>query len=594
MVKIFKSKLFIPLLLLVIGFAYFSSFGRYVILFQNDEHLFLFTFDYLKSFLNMPGGFSEWLSSFFTQFYYYPLLGAFVISSLMLVVWLMSRYLFSYYGLISDMGLSVIVYGSLFGVVQFYENSLVSIVAVFINLGLLFLILRLKNTFIRYILEILAAVVLYVLTGAYFATFIAVTAVSELILFNGIGRFVNLLTTLSLGIYIPYFFSIHFYYLFAPVAYKYPVVSDAYFHGYSFAVINVVLLLLLLLAKIGERYKTTVDKVFKYKGYSKAVLLTGLVLYVVYLYNPPVAELVYFAQKGKSVGIENSSSLNSLKLWDEVLDLSERSSGTGSLYPYYTNIALQNKGRLLDDMMNYYQNRGVKGLYYTWVGNSHMREHGGLFYYSIGYVNEAHHWAYESMIHTGPVAPILKQLAIYNIVLGKMPGAKKYLNVLKQTLFYRSWADRFFALANDTVKLNSLEWVVNKRNQIPGGDFFVDEGSIKSNLENCVNANPENKFAFDYLMAFYLLDGRPGKVLERLNLIREFYEVIPKSVREAIVLLPDYPPEFEAEHSELGKYVVARDKMLKSQFDKEKFDKLYSNRYWYYIDFLSPHHKLKK
>ena len=594
MVKIFKSKLFIPLLLLVFGFAYFSSFGKHVILFQNDEHLFLFTFDYLKSFLNMPGGFSEWFSSFFTQFYYYPLPGAFVISSLLLVVWLISRSLFSFYGLTTDMGLSFIIYGSLFGIVQFYENSLTSIVAVLINLSLLFLILRIKNTFIRYMLEVMSAVVLYTLTGAYFAIFIAVTTVSELILFNGIGRFVNLITIIFSGIYIPYFFSIHFYYLFAPVAYKYPVVSDAYFHGYSFAVINVVLLLLLLLAKTGKEYKAVVDNIFKYEVYSKAVLFTALVLYVVYLYNPSVAKLVYFVQKGKWVGIENSYSSNSPELWNEVLDLSEVDQGRGSLYPYYTNMALAYKGCLLDDMMNFNQERGVKGLYYPWVGNSQMREHGGLFYYSIGYVNEAHHWAYESMVHTGPVAPVLKELAVYNIVLGKIPGAKKYLNVLKQTLFYRSWADSFLALTDDTVKLNSLDWVVNKRNQIPKGDFFVDEEGVISNLKSCVNANPENRFAFDYLMAFYLLDSRPDKVSEGFDSIKRFYKVIPALIREALVLLPDYPPEFEAEHSELGKYIVARDKMLKSQFSKELFNKSYSKTYWFYIDFVSPHHKLKR
>ena len=592
--KFLKADIYVPFLLFILGTVYFSVFGKHVILYQNDEHLFLYTSSYLHSFLNMPGGFSEWLSAFFTQFYFYPALGAVVVSAILVFAWLLSRYMFSYHGLKFDPGFSIVVYGVLFGIVQYFENSLVPVVSVIINMSFLFLALRINKAMTRLLFEVVASLLLYMVTGAYFAIFIAVTVVSELLLFKGKMRFFSALVVFSLGIYIPYFLSIHYYFLFAPVAYKYPVVTDAHFYGYSFAVIVAMLLILVLFTKVVNRKEKLAAVFKKYSRITIPVFFMGVILYLGNIYNPSVAKLVYFSQLGKNAGLENLCSSTAVPLWDEVLDFSKRQDGSASLYPYYTNLALSYKGRLLDDMMRYDQRRGIAGLCYPWVKNSHMREHGGLFYFTLGYVNEAHHWAYESMVHTGPVAPVLKELTIYNLVLGKTEGAKKYLNVLEQTLFYRSWAGKFMELANDTNKLNSLSWVKAKRKQIPHGDYFVNLSGIKQNIEKMVEENPDNKTAFDYLIAYYLLDARPDMVAKKLTGIKHFYKTLPETVKEALVLLQEYPDELRDLHSRLGRYIAARDRSLLSKKEKELFVKKYSATYWYYIDFVSPHHKFKR
>jgi hypothetical protein len=122
----------------------------------------------------------------------------------------------------------------------------------------------------------------------------------------------------------------------------------------------------------------------------------------------------------------------------------------------------------------------------------------------------------------------------------------------------------------------------------------MDLAGLQRNLENMVSSNPGNKIAFDYLIAFYLLDGRPDKVLERYTVINKFYSSIPKTVKEALVLLPDYPSELRQQHLQLGRYIKARDNMMKTHSGELQFDKMYSETYWYYIDFVSPHHKLRK
>ena len=109
-----------------------------------------------------------------------------------------------------------------------------------------------------------------------------------------------------------------------------------------------------------------------------------------------------------------------------------------------------------------------------------------------------------------------------------------------------------------------------------------------------VEENPENKTAFDYLIAYYLLDARPDMVAEKITGIRHFYKTLPETVKEALVLLQEYPEELRDVHSRLGRYIDARGRALVSKKEKELFVKKYSGTYWYYIDFVSPHHKFKR
>lgn len=69
-----------------------------------------------------------------------------------------------------------------------------------------------------------------------------------------------------------------------------------------------------------------------------------------------------------------------------------------------------------------------------------VSEYGHILYEELGYINEAQRWEFESMVVWGETAPHLINLAQYNIVNHRPLVAQRFINKLKQSLFYREKA----------------------------------------------------------------------------------------------------------------------------------------------------------
>ena len=67
--------------LFVISFFWFCFPGEYTLIANRDQSLFLFTPEYLGSFLHRPGGLLEFTGNFLTQFYHHRIAGAAVLSA---------------------------------------------------------------------------------------------------------------------------------------------------------------------------------------------------------------------------------------------------------------------------------------------------------------------------------------------------------------------------------------------------------------------------------------------------------------------------------------------------------------------------------
>jgi len=65
---------------------YFIFFAQYIFYYQEGSVLFQTSFSYLTSHLNQPGNFMVWLAELQTTFYYFPFVGALIISAEMSLV----------------------------------------------------------------------------------------------------------------------------------------------------------------------------------------------------------------------------------------------------------------------------------------------------------------------------------------------------------------------------------------------------------------------------------------------------------------------------------------------------------------------------
>lgn len=103
------------------------------------------------------------------------------------------------------------------------------------------------------------------------------------------------------------------------------------------------------------------------------------------------------------------------------------------------NLALSRLGRQLDEM--YLFPKGSKRsasdqpIYMFNVA-------GKLIYYHYGVLNECHRQCVEDGVEHGWNAGLLQYMARCSLLSGQHQAATKYLNLLKQTLFYGSWASQ--------------------------------------------------------------------------------------------------------------------------------------------------------
>jgi hypothetical protein len=223
--------------------------------------------------------------------------------------------------------------------------------------------------------------------------------------------------------------------------------------------------------------------------------------------------------------------------WAQVLDVVKKDS----LQLYFpnnaVNRALYYTNRLGDEMFTYPQDYHKSDLVFCKLfhGNEVYMERAELCL-DLGLVNVAEEVASEFLPMTDNSPYILKQLALINIVKGQIETARVYLGALSRNLIYgREARDILQRLESDPGLKNDgriqyLRSVMMTSDHI----YTYDEELL---LNELLRRNRYNKMAFEYLMAHYLLNRQPDKVVENLPRLDDFgYENIPRHYQEAIML----------------------------------------------------------
>ena len=71
-------------LFILISFFYFTSYGDYVLFFQEQQFLFIFSDEFIIEYLKKPGGILELAGDFITKLYIDPLFGAIIVSIILI------------------------------------------------------------------------------------------------------------------------------------------------------------------------------------------------------------------------------------------------------------------------------------------------------------------------------------------------------------------------------------------------------------------------------------------------------------------------------------------------------------------------------
>lgn len=284
------------------------------------------------------------------------------------------------------------------------------------------------------------------------------------------------------------------------------------------------------------------------------------------------------------------------KDWDEVLQQTDRYmrrfGQNNQLIYYFRNLALYHKGELIDRLLEYPSPLGVKMLYLPWNSDSRESEYGHFLYEDLGYINEAQRWEFESMVVWGETAPHLINLARYNIVNKRPEVARRFINILKGSLFYKKEAER---LEQQLYRgsIPGLRAPLRDVRETPAN--FINVSNIGPNLQYLCEKDPGNRMAFEYLMCDLLLSNHLERFIQNLKFYpRYHYERMPELFNEALLIY-----ELGVGEKTFKSVGIPVSDAIRRRFDryytlvKEKnmpaLEAEFGQTYWYYLNFISPY-----
>ena len=232
--------------------------------------------------------------------------------------------------------------------------------------------------------------------------------------------------------------------------------------------------------------------------------------------------------------------------WDALLE-EAGDNPDGELHvQFMTNSALWHQGKLLDEMFHYPQTWGTRGLVFNMAGmtgldpdddDTSWAMYNSDLFYEMGHINASFRHAYNLWALAERYEP-LKRMAQCSMVNGNDALAAKYLRLLQKSLFYRGWARRYQAILADP---NAAEKEFAEiRRRLPATDGLMYKHPTVP-LYSLLETRPDNRMAFDYLMAWLLLDKRKLSLAVLCGSIEAFkkagYASLPIHCQEAIRLV---------------------------------------------------------
>lgn len=584
--KLFSTDKLLSLAFGLLLFLFFAFLYPFHLNYQEQYQMFLFTGDYFFQYMAKPGGFSDYLGTFFTQFFFYSWFGAIIIASLLTMlqraIWFISQktganQLFMpltfipsllYWGLLCD------------------ENYLLGGLVVMLVVVLFMVFYTLFKSKVFQVTFVLIAIpVLYWLAGGAFLLLPLFAISTELMnrKMKTSQLVIFIAGCISLSLVLPVIANVYF--LQYPMMqvwlganfYRFPVIIP-----FSVGIIG----LLIVFIPFVLHYLTDKVKIKKIGFLLIAQLFLMLSFGGFYISKA--------ADKEKEEVMAYDFNVR-MRKWDRVIKLADNKAPSSPLSVTCLNLALAKQGLLADRMFYYYQN-GIQGLIPDFVRDFTIPMIAGEVYYQLGFVNTAQRYAFEAMEalpdYQKSVRSVMR-LAETNLINGNYAVAGKYLRMLQKTFYYRGWATKTLLTMQDEKLIEQHpEWGPLRKFRSKE-DFIFSEGEKDMMLGILFSQNKENRMAYEYLMAYCLLTKDLEHFMQYMPIGRSLnYKTIPESYQQALVYLWEktnnnptvtipykISPVTMQRMKAFERISSAQTNPVQNQFEE------FTNTYWYYLQF---------
>ena len=160
-------------------------------------------------------------------------------------------------------------------------------------------------------------------------------------------------------------------------------------------------------------------------------------------------------------------------------------------------------------------------------------------FWRLGMVNSAQRYMFdtqESILNGRKSGRCTKRIAECMIVNGHYQTATKQLDLLKKSLFYRSWAKEAEAMMKDEAKVNSHSVYGRLRQLRYKENFLYSYDEIDKMFGLLFMNNQENKMVLDYFMAQMLLKGNLQGFQQYMGAVQQYggYRQMPLGYQDVM------------------------------------------------------------
>ena len=446
--------LFFVAVLLFFGLAY-----PHHLHYQEQYQLFLFDSTYVWEIVKQPGGVADLLGRFCTQFFLFAWVGAAIIALLLSAVQLLTLRL-------------SIVHSSQFIVHSSYGLS-------FVPSFLLWLFLLDENALLSgvwaVLLTLLVACVIVKLTKGWMRRILLIVAIPVFYWIVGPVCFPIPIDSLWLGV--------HYY--------RYPTAFPWLLWGAAFSAF-----VLILAVRFFNRKATASNRtVLMFCSFALVAVIMGF--------------LVWKNANFKAEKVMQYDFMACHQQWNRILETVNAEKPNNQIGVTVQNLALAMRGMLLEHMFDYNQN-SIHGLLPDVNTDATSPMPTAEAFYQLGMINVAQRTVFEAqeaILDFQKSGRCYKRLAQTNLINGQYEVARKYLMALQKTLFYRDWANETLPLLGNEKAIASHPEYGRLRQRAYNEDFYFSDHVTPEMLESLYYRNTDNRLAFQYLLAYYMLTG---------------------------------------------------------------------------------------
>ncbi len=491
----------------LMAFLFWKVRYPFALTYQEQIQLFLFDDDYFFSRMAEPGGFARYIAEFLVQFYNSVTLGALIIAVLyMLIQRLTWRLMHSVYHYALSFIPSILLWYAMGDENVMLTYVVALLLAMTVAWGWRSWSAKWSPR-IKWLVALLLIPVMYWLTGS-------MVLLVALLMMPWTITVAALLYSLGLVLLSAHYLPFPLMRVVQGISYyRFPVTLP-----YLLMAIPVVVWMMAIFIRLMPKAKQWVN-------------VTEMMLVLVVFVGS--VDLGYDKKKYELIEYDY---LVRVRDWNAIIAKAEKQTPDLPVSVSATNLALAMTNQLGDRAFDFYQ-RGSEGLLPQFERNSAMTQLTGEIYFWLGLVNTAQRFAFEAMEaipNYNKSARVVKRLAETNIINGQYDVARKYLQMLEKTIFYRSWAKRMMTMLGDEKSINEHPLYGTLRQYRLQEDFLFSEIELDKICGQLFMHNQKNQVAAQYLLMLPLLDRDVPRFMQFVQVVQNRIQYNPRHCQEVI------------------------------------------------------------